>query len=256
MHHEDVNVTFRSEDEEHSSHDDALVISICMANAYVKRVMIDTGSSTDILYLDAFQRLRLTDLDLTPLTSTLTGFTRDSVSPLGTTTIPVTATSNQQLSTKPHLRHPHQAPREGLPEGKIDMTNADLAATSYPRTVGPPTWPTRHGQPAECKYGGRPLPANAHLTIRTTSVVKGYDDVVGHKSSKAEAEEGRWQKERRGREHQNQGSSWCNDEPVLLLQLQQGCKRQQVMLLQQRYDADCWSNRGGRCRSLRLLQKG
>ncbi|KAJ8501038.1 hypothetical protein OPV22_011590 [Ensete ventricosum] len=61
-----------------------------MANAYVKRVMIDTGSSADILYFDAFQRLGLTDLDLTPLTSTLTGFTGDSISPMGTTTIPVT----------------------------------------------------------------------------------------------------------------------------------------------------------------------
>ncbi|KAJ8464738.1 hypothetical protein OPV22_027290 [Ensete ventricosum] len=90
LHHEDLDATFRSEDKEHSSHDDALVISIRMANAYVKRVMIDTGSSADILYFDAFQQLGLTDLDLTPLTSTLTGFTGDSISPMGTTTIPVT----------------------------------------------------------------------------------------------------------------------------------------------------------------------
>ncbi|KAJ8514059.1 hypothetical protein OPV22_004493 [Ensete ventricosum] len=90
LHHEDLDVMFRSEGEEHSSHDDALVISIRMANAYVKRVMIDTGSSTDILYFNAFQRLGLTDLDLAPLTSTLTGFTGDFVSPLGATTIPVT----------------------------------------------------------------------------------------------------------------------------------------------------------------------
>ncbi|RWW70125.1 hypothetical protein BHE74_00022201, partial [Ensete ventricosum] len=84
LHHEDLNVTFRSEGEEHSSYDDVLVISIRMANAYVKRVMID------ILYFNAFQKLGLTDRDLAPLTSTLTGFTGDSVSPLGATTIPVT----------------------------------------------------------------------------------------------------------------------------------------------------------------------
>ncbi|RZS17441.1 hypothetical protein BHM03_00049575, partial [Ensete ventricosum] len=90
LHHEDLDVTFRSEGEEHSSHDDALVISIRMANAYFKRVMIDTGSSADILYFDVFQRLGLTDLDLAPLTSTLTGFTGDYVSPLGATMIPVT----------------------------------------------------------------------------------------------------------------------------------------------------------------------
>ncbi|RWW58154.1 hypothetical protein BHE74_00035011 [Ensete ventricosum] len=76
--------------EKHQSHDDVLVISTRMTNAYVKRVMIDTGSSTNILYFDAFQRLGLTDRDLAALTSTLTGFTGDSVSPLGVTTIPVT----------------------------------------------------------------------------------------------------------------------------------------------------------------------
>ncbi|RZS19174.1 hypothetical protein BHM03_00051530 [Ensete ventricosum] len=52
--------------------------------------MIDTGSSTDILYFDAFQRLGLTDRDLAPLTSTLTRFTGDSVSPMGATMIPIT----------------------------------------------------------------------------------------------------------------------------------------------------------------------
>ncbi|RRT75379.1 hypothetical protein B296_00009499 [Ensete ventricosum] len=61
-----------------------------MANSYVERVMIDTGSSTDILYFDAFQKLGWTDKDLVTLTSTLTGFTGDFVSPVGATTIPVT----------------------------------------------------------------------------------------------------------------------------------------------------------------------
>ncbi|RRT31346.1 hypothetical protein B296_00053695 [Ensete ventricosum] len=90
LHDEDLDVTFRSGGEEHPSHDDALVISIRMANTYVKRVMIDTGSLADILYFDAFQRLGLTDRDLAALTSTLTGFTRDFVSPLGVTMILVT----------------------------------------------------------------------------------------------------------------------------------------------------------------------
>ncbi|RRT31201.1 hypothetical protein B296_00056810 [Ensete ventricosum] len=90
LHHGDLDVMFSSEGEEHSPHNDALVISLRMANAYVKRIMIDMGSSADILYFDVFQRLGLTDQDLAPLTSTLTGFTGNFVSPLGTTTIPVT----------------------------------------------------------------------------------------------------------------------------------------------------------------------
>ncbi|RRT42646.1 hypothetical protein B296_00043453 [Ensete ventricosum] len=89
-HDEDIDIIFKSGGEEYPCHDDALVISIHMANAYVKRVMIDTRSSSDILYFDAFQKLGLIDKDLITLTSTLTGFTGDFVSPLGATTILVT----------------------------------------------------------------------------------------------------------------------------------------------------------------------
>ncbi|RRT32937.1 hypothetical protein B296_00054812 [Ensete ventricosum] len=89
-HDEDLDITFKLGGEEYPCHDDALVISIRMANAYVKRVMIYTGSSADILYFDAFQKLGLMDKDLVTLTSTLTGFTGDFVSLVGAATIPVT----------------------------------------------------------------------------------------------------------------------------------------------------------------------
>ena len=75
---------------EHPNHDDALVISARIANTRVKRIMVDTGSSANVLYFDAFQKLGLTIKDLTPSQSTLIGFTGDSVLSLGTTTIPVT----------------------------------------------------------------------------------------------------------------------------------------------------------------------
>ncbi|RRT70689.1 hypothetical protein B296_00001752 [Ensete ventricosum] len=89
-HEEDLDITFRSGNEEYPNHDDALVIAIRMVNARVKRVMIDMRSSVDILYFDAFQKLRLTNKDLVSLTFALTGFIGDSVSPLGAVTIPVT----------------------------------------------------------------------------------------------------------------------------------------------------------------------
>lgn len=75
---------------EHPNHDDALVISAVITNAYVKRIMVDTGCSVDVLYLDAFRKLDLTKKDLAPMASTLTSFTGDSISPLGTTTLPLT----------------------------------------------------------------------------------------------------------------------------------------------------------------------
>lgn len=71
-------------------HDDALVILVGITNARVKIVMVDIERSADVLYLNAFQKLGLTKKDLTLMTSALTGFTGDSISPLRTTTMPVT----------------------------------------------------------------------------------------------------------------------------------------------------------------------
>ncbi|RRT49310.1 hypothetical protein B296_00052501 [Ensete ventricosum] len=47
-------------------------------------------SSTDVLYLDGFQKLDITEKDLNFTTSTLTEFTEDSISPLGTIALLVT----------------------------------------------------------------------------------------------------------------------------------------------------------------------
>ncbi|RRT72066.1 hypothetical protein B296_00028127 [Ensete ventricosum] len=46
-------------------------------------------SSVDILHLDAFQKLNMTNQDLIPMTSTLTGFTGDAITPVGITTLPM-----------------------------------------------------------------------------------------------------------------------------------------------------------------------
>ncbi|RRT34314.1 hypothetical protein B296_00053974 [Ensete ventricosum] len=71
-------------------HDDALVISVRIASVLVKRIIVDTGSSAGVLYLDTFQKLDLTKKDLNPMASTLSGFIGDFVSPLDTTTLLVT----------------------------------------------------------------------------------------------------------------------------------------------------------------------
>ncbi|XP_064950522.1 uncharacterized protein LOC135604801 [Musa acuminata AAA Group] len=83
-------ITFGAGEVKCSHHDDALVIFIRIAKAQVKRVMIDTRSSADVLYLDAFKKLSLTKEDLTPMVSTLTRFMRDFISPLETTILPIT----------------------------------------------------------------------------------------------------------------------------------------------------------------------
>ncbi|XP_009388053.2 uncharacterized protein LOC103974878 [Musa acuminata AAA Group] len=89
-HEPELEITFPTGASERPDHDDALVISARVANAQVRRIMVDTGSSTDILYFDAFQKLGLARENLSPMCSTLTGFTGDSISPLGAVTLPLT----------------------------------------------------------------------------------------------------------------------------------------------------------------------
>ena len=53
-------ITFTNEDIEriHHPHDDAIVITLLIADYTTKKVLVDNGSSTDILYYLAFQQMR------------------------------------------------------------------------------------------------------------------------------------------------------------------------------------------------------
>ena len=59
-------ITFRESDAHlvHHPHCDALVITAMMTNNNVHRVLVDNGSSVDILYYQAFQKMGLKDGDL------------------------------------------------------------------------------------------------------------------------------------------------------------------------------------------------
>ncbi|RWW40633.1 hypothetical protein BHE74_00053938 [Ensete ventricosum] len=84
---------------EYPYHDDALVVTAHITNACIRRIMIDIGSSTDILYLDTFHKLGMTNRDLIPMTSTLTGFIDDAITPVGIATLPVTFDDEPRTKT-------------------------------------------------------------------------------------------------------------------------------------------------------------
>ena len=73
----------------HYPHDDAIVITLLIADYTTRRVLMDNGSSADILYFPAFQQMRLGRDCLCKVNSPLVGFGGMKVQPVGTITLPV-----------------------------------------------------------------------------------------------------------------------------------------------------------------------
>ncbi|XP_050280315.1 uncharacterized protein LOC126721304 [Quercus robur] len=72
-------------------HNDPLVIMLNIEGFNTKRILVDNGSSADIIYLPAFQQLRLDPKRLCPFDSPLVSFSGDRVYPRGIVTLTVTA---------------------------------------------------------------------------------------------------------------------------------------------------------------------
>ena len=84
-------ITFTDTDAErvHHPHDDAIVITLLIADYTTRRVLVDNGSLADILYYLAFQQMRLGRDQLHPVNSPLVGFGGMKVQPVGTVTLPI-----------------------------------------------------------------------------------------------------------------------------------------------------------------------
>ncbi|VFQ96735.1 unnamed protein product [Cuscuta campestris] len=65
-------------------HNDPLVITMDMGGVDISRVLVETGSSDNVLYLEAFEKLKLCRTRLEPLKTPLSRFTGDSVKAEGT----------------------------------------------------------------------------------------------------------------------------------------------------------------------------
>ena len=74
----------------HHPHDDAFVISIQIGDYNIHWVLVDNGSSVDILYYPAFQQMWINREHLVPTNAPLVGFGGTKVYPLGAVTLPVT----------------------------------------------------------------------------------------------------------------------------------------------------------------------
>ena len=95
-------IGFSEEDAQrlHHLHDDALVVSIQVGDYDMYWVLVNNGSSADILYYPVFQQMRINKGRLAPANAPLVGFGGTEVYPLGTITLPVTIGDYPQQITR------------------------------------------------------------------------------------------------------------------------------------------------------------
>ena len=81
----DTSITFSDSDLEgcQHPHDDPLVIQAVVANKSVHRVLVDNGSSTDIIFASAIDKMGIGREKLEPVSTHLRGFSGEKVLPLG-----------------------------------------------------------------------------------------------------------------------------------------------------------------------------
>ncbi|GAV75078.1 hypothetical protein CFOL_v3_18557, partial [Cephalotus follicularis] len=72
-------------------HDDPVVVTLLVELFTMKRILIDSGSSADILYKHAFDQLRIPADQLKPIKTPLVGFTGEMIHPLGSINLSVVA---------------------------------------------------------------------------------------------------------------------------------------------------------------------
>ena len=81
-------------------HNDPLVIVLNIEGFNTKRILVDNGSSADIIYLPAFQQLKLDPKRLCPFESPLVSFNGDRVYPRGIVTLTVTVGAQPRQLTR------------------------------------------------------------------------------------------------------------------------------------------------------------
>ena len=81
----DTTITFSDSDLEgcQHPHDDPLVVRAIVANTTVHRVLVDNGSSADIIFATAFDKMGIGREKLDPVSTHLRGFSGEKVLPLG-----------------------------------------------------------------------------------------------------------------------------------------------------------------------------
>ena len=86
-----INIRSDESNYRNNPHDDALVISLSIANCLTKRIPVENGSSTNVLFINVYREMGLKKEDITRRCISLLGFSGESRTTLGETVLPVYA---------------------------------------------------------------------------------------------------------------------------------------------------------------------
>jgi len=95
-------ITFLEQDLQLEScpHTDVMVIRTNIAGWEINRVLIDSGSSTDIIFVNAFDQMKLSRTQLQPSDSPLISFGGKRIDALGKISLPVSFGGKENARTK------------------------------------------------------------------------------------------------------------------------------------------------------------
>ncbi|KAL0458250.1 UNVERIFIED_CONTAM: hypothetical protein Slati_0452200 [Sesamum latifolium] len=97
---EEISFSRQDLDPMRNQNNDALVISATLSNFWVKKILVDSGSSADIIFYDAYAQLGIDNAQLRRVKTPLTGFSGEMIEPLREVTLPLSLGSYPKRSTK------------------------------------------------------------------------------------------------------------------------------------------------------------
>ncbi|KAL0446371.1 UNVERIFIED_CONTAM: hypothetical protein Slati_1765000 [Sesamum latifolium] len=110
-------ITFSSKDliGNGGSQDDPMIVKLDIANFVVHKVLIDNGSSTDIIFWNVLRQMGLEDSNLSPVQTPLVGFGGSEVASMGIIDLPVS------MREEPKRRTGEAEEREKRKEREIEV---------------------------------------------------------------------------------------------------------------------------------------
>jgi hypothetical protein len=94
-------ISFSNEDANGVSmpHDDALVVTMIVANHAIHQILVDNGNSAEIIYWSVIQQMGISRDRIKPFGSPLVGFTGEQVQTMGVISLPITYGTSPRDST-------------------------------------------------------------------------------------------------------------------------------------------------------------